>query len=188
MDKLNDAPSPAGASIESHNASEPTGKPENSEAGDGCCVSSCCASGFLFGEPTFASLPLGWIEVQCEYSPPRFFHVRNITLMQLSEDMKTANLYYKGGSTPVVIDCQHDRACLRQVFGEIAAYEAALRGVAREQAPVNPEGHGRISCALQLLLDGTRILLGLSQSSQPSPPECSQDSRPIVVRHVGPSI
>ena len=45
MDKLNKhpehAPSPAGASIESHNASEPTGKPENSEAGDGCCVSSC---------------------------------------------------------------------------------------------------------------------------------------------------
>ena len=35
------APSPAGASVESHNASEPTGKPENRTAGDGCCVSPC---------------------------------------------------------------------------------------------------------------------------------------------------
>ena len=176
MDKLNDTPTGAQTSELEQEASRPLG------------VAACCASGFFFGEPTFASLPLGWIEVQCGYSPPRFFHVRNITLMQLSEDMKTANLYYKGGSTPVVIDCQHDRACLRQVFGEIAAYEAVLRGAAREQAPVNLEGHRRISSALQLLLDGTRILLGLSQSSRPSPPECSQDSRPTVVRHVGPSI
>lgn len=36
-------PSPAGASVDLHNASEPTGKPENSAAGDGCCVSSCSA-------------------------------------------------------------------------------------------------------------------------------------------------
>ena len=38
------APSPAVTSIEAHNASEPTGKPENSEPGDGCCVSTCSDS------------------------------------------------------------------------------------------------------------------------------------------------
>jgi len=41
------APPPAGASVDLHNASEPTGKPENSAAGDGCRVSSCCALLFL---------------------------------------------------------------------------------------------------------------------------------------------
>jgi len=38
------APSPAGASVEAPTASEPTEHPENSAAGDGCCVSPCCAS------------------------------------------------------------------------------------------------------------------------------------------------
>ena len=41
------APSPAGAGTESHNASKPTGEPENSGAGDGCCVSPCSESSFI---------------------------------------------------------------------------------------------------------------------------------------------
>ena len=41
------APSPAGAGVDSSGKPEPSPTPENKAAGDGCCVSTCCASSFV---------------------------------------------------------------------------------------------------------------------------------------------
>lgn len=65
------APSPAGASADTHQASKPTENSENRAAGDGCCGSSCSESSFfekLNGEFEWVLTrtkdpDLGWVSI-----------------------------------------------------------------------------------------------------------------------------
>ena len=103
------------------------------EASEPLGVTACSALSSIYcsGKPTLASIPPGWVEVQCAYSPPRFIRGRDIRKFKFTDNMKLLEVYYLGGPVPFVIDFLDSPSCRQSFWRILDEYGIALRETKR---------------------------------------------------------